>query len=489
MRRLGLVFVILVALVATVLVGRTVLTGAPATSEVAPAQTPPLAEGAPQRLARALTFRTVSSDSAPPDREAFLAFHAFLRESFPLVHERLARTEIAGLSLLYEWPGGDPAAKPALFLAHQDVVPAAETGSWTHPPFAGVVADGYVWGRGAMDDKASLVGWLEAVEHLLSEGFQPARTVYFAFGHDEETGGDGARAIAEHLAARGVRLELVLDEGGFVGRGLMSGIEAPVALVGIAEKGYLTVELRVHEEGGHSSRPPKETAIGILSRAVAALEQNPFPSRLDGATEQMFERLGPQLPFAQRLVVANRWLLEPLLLSGLEGNPTTATLVRTTIAPTMLRAGEKENVLARQAIATINLRILPGGTVDGTLARIRRVVDDARVEVRAGTAIEPSPMSSTASAAWDLLSRSIREVLGNDIVVSPYLMVAGTDSRHFTSIADDVYRFFAMTVTPDDVERFHGVDERISLADYERVSALYYRLLRNLDDLTAGGPK
>jgi carboxypeptidase PM20D1 len=483
--RASLVFLLIVVLLLCILVVNTLRVSNPPADEVQSAETPAIDEAALRRLAAAITYRTVSSGEAGvQDSESFAAFHAFLQEAFPRVHEQLIRTGFGEFSLLFEWPGTDSGSKPVLFLAHQDVVPAADPESWTRPPFSGAIEGGFVWGRGAMDDKSSLMGWLEVVEQRLASGFRPARTVYLAFGHDEETGGEeGARAIAEHLAARGVRLEFVLDEGGFIGHGLLSAIEAPIALVGIAEKGYLTVELAAEEEGGHSSRPPGQTAIGIVSRAVAELENRQFPGRIDGATEAMFDRLAPHMPFVQRLVIANRWLLEPVLLASLESEASTATLVRTTTAATMFDAGEKDNVLPRQARAVVNLRILPGETVEATLERINRVIDDRRVQVRAASAIEPSSTSSVTSPAWRLLSRSIREVLGGELIVTPYLMVAATDSRHFAPVADDVYRFFALSLTQRDVARFHGVDERISVADYENVIAVYDRLLRNLGDL------
>ncbi|HEX2138136.1 MAG TPA: M20 family peptidase [Woeseiaceae bacterium] len=471
-------------LLAGVLLVNTLRVSSAAAGAAGAVESPALEEAALRRLSAAISHRTVSSGDSAGAPAPFSAFHAFLQDAFPRVHAELTHRRIGGLSLLYEWPGTDTAAKPVLFLAHQDVVPAADPGAWTHPPFSGAIEAGYVWGRGAMDDKSSLMGWLEAVEQLLASGFRPARTVYLAFGHDEETGGEaGAREIARYLASRGVQLEFVLDEGGFVGRGLMPGLAAPVALVGIAEKGYLTVELTATEEGGHSSRPPERTAIGMVSRAVARLEENPFPGRLDGATEAMFDRLAPHLPFGQRLVVANRWLLEPVLVAALESRTNTAPLVRTTTAATVFSAGEKDNVLARHATAMMNLRILPGETVDATLERIELVIDDPRVQVRTTTAVEPSPTSSTTSPAWKLLERSIREVLGDEIVVAPYLLVAGTDSKHFAPLADDVYRFFALTVTPDDVVRFHGIDERIAVEDYANVIAIYRRILGNLSRL------
>jgi carboxypeptidase PM20D1 len=475
---------LVLVLLAGVLLVNTLRISAPPAGAIAPVNGAALDDAALRRLGTAISHRTVSSGSPAADPAAFAAFHEFLQDAFPRAHAELNRTRIGGLSLLYEWRGTDTAASPVLFLAHQDVVPAAEPAAWTHPPFSGALEGGYVWGRGAMDDKSSLMGWLEAIEQLLASDFRPARTVYLAFGHDEETGGEeGAAAIARHLAARGVQLEFVLDEGGFVGQGLLPGVAAPVALVGIAEKGYLTVELVASEAGGHSSRPPPQTAIGMVSAAVAKLEAHPFPGRIDGATEAMFDRLAPHLPFGQRLVVANRWLLGPVLVAALESSTNTAPLVRTTTAPTMFEAGEKDNVLARHARATVNLRILPGESVATTLARIERIIDDPRVQRRATTAVEPSHTSSTASPAWELLGRSIREVLGNEIIVAPYLLFAGTDSKHFAPIAKDVYRFFPLTVTPEDVARFHGIDERIALGDYESVIAVYTQILRNLSAL------
>ncbi|HZD51596.1 MAG TPA: M20/M25/M40 family metallo-hydrolase, partial [Woeseiaceae bacterium] len=393
-RRVSLGVLSLAVLLIAVLVANTLLISDRRSEPVRQVDVPVLDAGAPNRLAAAITFETVSP--ADPSLRApgpFLAFQAFLERAFPRVHETMARTRVGELSLLYEWPGTDAEAKPVLFLAHQDVVPVADAQAWTQPPFAGRVADGFVWGRGAMDDKSSLLGWLEASERLLANGFRPARTVYLAFGHDEETGGRGAQAIADHLEARGVHLAFVLDEGGFIGRGLLGGIEAPVALVGIAEKGYLTVEVTAEEAGGHSSRPPPETAIGIVGKAVVRLEEHPFPGRLDGAAEALLDRLAPELPFSQRLVIANRWLLEPVLVSVLERNQNLAPLVRTTTAVTMFHAGEKDNVLARQARAVVNLRILPGESVDGTLERIRRIIGDPRVRLRPAAAIGPAPVS------------------------------------------------------------------------------------------------
>lgn len=446
--------------------------------------------GAAARLGEAIRLATVSDhDPARIDTSAFVALHALLERAFPRVHAALRREVVSGLSLLYTWPGRDPARAPVLLMGHLDVVPVDSGAAWTHPPFGGVVDGGYVWGRGAIDDKNGVLGILEAVEQLLADGFEPAATVYLAFGHDEEVGGQrGARALAALVAERTPRLALVLDEGGAVMDGIVPGLAAPVALVGVAEKGYVSLELSAETTGGHSSRPPAETAIGLVARAVARLEADPFPARLDGATAAMFDRLGPHMPFGQRLAFANRWLLDPVLLRVLTADPSTAATVRTTTAPTLFDAGFKDNVLPARAAAVVNFRILPGETAAGVQERVAAVVDDARIRIRVlnpeTNVVEPSPVSRTDSEAFALLERSIREVYeGGDLLVAPYLVVGGTDAKHFAGLSDNVYRFAATTMRPDDLTRFHGADERIAVADYARMIRLYYQLLRNADTL------
>lgn len=439
--------------------------------------------GAAERLAEGIRIPTVSNqDSAQFDTAAFAAFHALLQQRFPRAHARLRRETVGRYSLLYTWPGTDPSLPPVLLMGHMDVVPV-EPGTearWTRPPFSGAVAGGYVWGRGALDDKVSVMGTLEAVEMLLAEGFTPRRTVLLAYGHDEETGGRGAEQIAALLRGRGVRPLLVLDEGGVVGQGLMPGVTRPTALVGIAEKGFVSVELSAEAAGGHSSMPPRHGSIGRLSAAIQRLEDTPMPARLDGPTLQLFGRVGPELPFVQRMVFANLWLTRPLVIRTLEGAPSTNAVIRTTTAPTIFQAGTKENVLPSRARAVVNFRILPGDDVAGVLAHVRRTVGDTTVRVRAmeGFSSEPSPVSRTDDETFRLLERSIRQ-FAPDAVVAPYLVVGGTDARHFHAISEHVYRFMPVRVTQDDLDRIHGTDERIAVRDYESAIRFYRQLLLN----------
>jgi carboxypeptidase PM20D1 len=438
--------------------------------------------GAVQRLAGSIRLPTIShQDPAQLDSAAFQALHRYLEAQFPRAHSELQREVVATHSLLYTWLGTDPSLKPIMLMGHMDVVPV-EPGTeaqWEEAPFGGRVANGFVWGRGAIDNKSAVLGTLEAVEMLLDEGFRPARTVYLAYGHDEEVGGTrGAQAIAALLAQRGVELEMVLDEGGVIGDGLLPGVSSPTALVGIAEKGYVSLELSARAPGGHSSLPPAESAIGILGLAVARLEENPFPARLDGPTRQMFDRVGPRLPVIQRAAFANLWLTRPLVLSKLEETPTTNAMVRTTTATTIFRAGTKENVLPSQARAVVNFRILPGDSIAGVIDHVRWAIDDPRVAVRRVGAFwaEPSPVSSTRSRTYQALERTIRSV-APDVVVAPYLVVVVADARYFRDLSSNIFRFLPVRLKPRDLARMHGTNERLATADYEQAIRMYRQLI------------
>src|SRR2546423_860537 len=340
---------------------------------------------AAEHLAQSLHFQTVSyPDPAQFKPDEFTNLRAFLEQTYPSAHATLAHETVANYSLLYKWQGQDQKLKPILLMGHMDVVPV-EPGTesqWTYPPFEGRIADGYVWGRGAMDDKACVVGILEAVEQLLREGYQPKRTVYLAFGHDEEIGGqNGAPAIAELLRSRGVEFEYVLDEGGALTDGILQGIDHPVAALDTAEKGFVSVELTVEGTGGHSSAPPPQTAIGILSAAIARLEAEQMPASLNGAAQEMFQYVGPEMNFLPRMALANLWLSRPLVVRQLTGRRETNALLRTTTAATIFEGGIKDNVLPSHARAVVNFRILPGDSVNGVLEHVKRAINDPRVKI------------------------------------------------------------------------------------------------------------
>ena len=483
MKKLSLALLGIIAVLATLILVRT----ARFTSrqlQVEPVQVIAIdGAAASKRLAEAIRFQTVSfQDPAEPSVREFDRFHAFLARAFPRLHQQLSKETVNAHSLLYTWKGKEAPLKPMLLMGHMDVVPveSAIEKHWTRPPFSGEIAGGYIWGRGTMDDKVSVLGILEAVEYLLSVDFQPQRTIYLAFGHDEETGGhNGAGKIAELLRGRGVELELALDEGLNIVDGVIPGIAALAALIGIAEKGYLSLELSVETAGGHSSIPPAETAIGIVSRALQRLEAAPFPARLSGPTRRMLEFLGPEMAWAKRLALANLWLFDPLIRKQLAASPLTNAAIRTTLAPTLFHAGVKENVLPTQASAVVNLRILPGDTIAGVTAHVRTTIDDARVKITPlPVRMEPSAVSDIEAASFQLINQTIRQTIANALV-APALLVAATDSRHYAGLTRNIYRFLPITLRPADASRYHGIDERISVEDYERCVRFYAQLIRN----------
>ncbi|HWO25382.1 MAG TPA: M20 family peptidase [Kofleriaceae bacterium] len=452
----------------------------------APAAVPPLAP--PVRpgtelaahLAGALRLPTVSSHGGPVEPRAFLELHGYLAETFPRVHRELRREVIGGYSLLYTWPGQEPALPAIVLAAHQDVVPAEATAAvpWTHPPFGGAIADGFVWGRGALDDKIAVIAILEAIEHLLGAGFLPRRTIYLAFGHDEEVGGrEGAARIAATLQGRGARAALVLDEGMAVTQGIIDGIDRPVALIGVAEKGFADIAVTAQVTGGHSSMPPEATAVGVLARALAAIDRDPMPSELDGVARAMLEHLAPEMGFGRRVLMANLWLLQPLVLRALAGASSSNALIRSTIAPTMLAGSDRSNVLPARARATLNVRLRPGDSIAGVLGHLRRVVDDPRVTIEAeGEVAAASPISPIDDPTFQGVMTTIRE-LDARIVVAPGLVLGATDAKHYAGLADHIYRFNPMRIGPGDLPRLHGVDERIAVADLPGAVTFYVRLL------------
>jgi carboxypeptidase PM20D1 len=437
--------------------------------------------GAAERLGAAIRFRTVSGeDGRRFDPGPFRAFSQFLVAAFPATHRSLKRESI-GESLLYTWAGADSSLDAILFIAHTDVVPveAGTEDRWSRPPFSGMVEQGFIWGRGAIDNKSAVMGILEAVESLLLEEFRPKRTLYLAFGHDEEVGGgSGAARIASELRRRGARFEVVLDEGGVLGDGILPGVSRRTALVGVAEKGFATVELSASTDGGHSSLPPKHTAIGMLSAAVARLEENRPAVRWGVATEGMFRAVAPHFPLGQRAVFANLWLAGPLVRRKLSEDPATDAMVRTTTAPTIFQAGTKDNVLPTTAKAAVNFRIIQGDSVAGMIEHVRRAVDDSRVQVKLGGrfSAEPSRVSSDTATSYRVIADAIRSV-DTSAIVAPFLVVVVTDSRYFADLGRNVYRFLPLRMEPRDLQRIHGVDERVAIADYERAIRIWRELI------------
>jgi carboxypeptidase PM20D1 len=446
------------------------------------------AQAAATRLAEAIRFKTISSYEEPDQHaEALRGMQAHIEKSFPAFHAAAKREIVADYSLLYSWEGSDPntsnpKAQPIALLAHQDVVPVAPgtDKDWQQPPYDGVIADGFIWGRGSWDDKGNLYSMLEAAEAMAREGFRPKRTIYFAFGHDEETAGTaGAKNIAALLASRGVKLDFVIDEGLLITEGIMKGLEKPAALIGVAEKGYATLVLTAHATPGHSSMPPRQTAIGMMSAALARLEDHRLPMQIRGTVAEMFDTLAPEMSGFNRVALSNLWLFRPLLLREFEKSGPTEAMVRTTTALTIFNAGDKDNVLPGNAAASVNFRLIPGDTQGSVIDHVRDTIDNDRISIEpfAGNT-DPPPVTATASPSYRMLTRTIREIYP-DVIVAPGLMIAATDSRHYAGITDRIFRFSPVRANSDDLKRFHGTNERLSIEGYADMIRFYRRLIEN----------
>lgn len=471
--------------------------------DIAPADPFPVSERSVQNFSKAIRFETISYDEPLPGDSGDSAFNGpfenfvqFLKTSYPLMDSLLEKIDVGKYGLLFKWeapplpsssetevPGQDSISqKPIILMAHADVVPIEKEtlSQWDEAPFSGVIKDGFIYGRGTLDDKPGVTGICEAVEKLLSENFSPKKTIYIAFGFDEEIGGHrGAEKTAAYFNSKNIMAEFVLDEGLSVTEGIIPGLEKPVALIGIAEKGYVSFELTVNYPGGHSSMPEKENAITILSDAVLKIQQHPFPARISEPTELFLNTIGAEMPFFKKTVFANQWLFRQIIMGQFEKTASGNAALRTTISPTIFRSGVKENLIPAEAKAVVNFRILPGETSQSVEEYISKIVHDDRVKIRnTGIINEPSPVSGINSSGYKAIEKTIREVFPG-VVVSPSLVLGATDSKHYVSISDNIYRFLPVRLKPEDLKRVHGINERIETENFKECIRFYYYLLRN----------
>ncbi|QHN02234.1 M20/M25/M40 family metallo-hydrolase [Granulicella sp. WH15] len=441
-------------------------------------------DGAIKRFIGAIQIPTESKSEQPPDLAVMQQMHSYLQQSFPKVHATLQREVLPDGALLYTWKGKDPSAKPVILMGHFDVVPAAaETLSqWKHSPYSGDVADGFIWGRGTIDDKIHVLSLLEAAETMIGKGFTPSRTILFAFGDDEENGGShGAVNIVKLLQQRGVQPEFVVDEGGMVVTGATPGLTMPLALIGTSEKGILGLTLSTTGTGGHSSEPPPHTAIGQLSAAITKLEAHPMPASLPSVLTDQYAAVAPYLPFSKRLLLANLWLFKPLIISQGLKNQTQAGNFHTTTAVDMISGGFKDNALPTSARAVVNFRILPGDTAATVTDHVRKVINDPGVSVSAGSFAQrdPSPISPLDSAGYRTLSTTIHQLFPEAVIV-PNLLNAATDSSYYTVLTPNVYRFLALEIDTSVLGQIHGINERVAPDKYLKTVQFNAQLLKNI---------
>ena len=444
-----------------------------------------ISDSAIDRFSQAIQIKTVSpEDISDFDSLQFVRFNEYLKKNYPLADSLLGHKVFNKFSHLYHWKGTQPQKKPIILMGHLDVVPVIEDNLkfWKQLPFEGNIVKDTLWGRGSIDDKIGVIGILEAVELLLSQNYNPSRDIYIAIGHDEEIGGNkGATAIADHLVEKGLQAAFILDEGGSITQGMIPGLEKDVALIGIAEKGSVSIELAVELEGGHSSMPGKETAIDVMSKAISKLKANPFKARISKPIEGFVEYLGPEMPFFNRMVFANSNLFEPLILKSYEASSSGNALIRTTTAPTIFNSGVKDNIIPLSAKAIVNFRIISGSSIQEVIDHVKKIIDDERISVKeSGFNTEPSKVSSTEAFGFKTVHKTIAEIYPQTIV-SPYLVVGATDARHFNEISENIYRFLPIRINKSNIKSFHGLNERISVVEFENAVRFYFQLIKNSD--------
>lgn len=439
-------------------------------------------EGALERFREALQLKTISFENpADFDSTQFQLFNELLIRNYPLADSLLEHQIFSEYSHLFKWEGTKPSLNPVVLMGHIDVVPIASPDKWTVDPFGAEIKNDLILGRGTIDDKFSVIGILESVEQLLKEGYQPERTIYLSFGHDEEVGGDlGAIKIAEYLVENGISAEYVLDEGYAITQKLIPGIEPDAAMIGISEKGSTTIEFTVDLIGGHSSQPAKETAIDVLSSAIAKLKANPLEATLSEPMQGFMDQLGPEIGFVNKMAFANREIFKPIIVGTYENASGAGNaLVRTTTSPTIFEAGVKENVIPTSARALVNFRIIPGQTADDVMNHATRVINDDRIKSAFfGFNSNPSPVSPTNSLGYENIDRTIKEIF-KDTYTAPNLVIAATDSRHFSDVSKNIYRFVPYHINEANINSFHGINERILVDDFKDAIRFYHQLILN----------
>lgn len=439
---------------------------------------------AQEHLSQAIRIKTISHENEEEtDWQEFEKFHKFLEEAYPLVHKNLTVEKVSDASLLFYWRGSDESLDPIAFLAHQDVVPVTKgtENDWEHPAFEGFNDGEFIWGRGALDMKNHLICLMESVEALLEEGYKPERSVYLCFGHNEEIvsgGNNGARELAKALEERGVHLDSVVDEGGAMLKANVKGIlDANLTGIGVAEKGYADFKITLKAKGGHSSQPPKHTAIGMLSKKVINLEKHQFKAKLLPFVNNLFNDVGKRTSYLGRLVFCNLWLLKPLLLKVMTMIPPSASLVRTTTAVTMSNGSPAANVLPQKASVTVNFRIMPGETIEDVRRHIEKYMGGDDVEIEFIKGKEPSLVSPTDTRAFDTLRR-LSVAIDEKNIVAPYLVMGGTDAYNYENVCSNIYRFAPFTVDTALLLTTHSTNERIPVAQLEQGITFFKRYIR-----------
>ncbi|OJF77565.1 MAG: peptidase M20 [Treponema sp. CETP13] len=432
-----------------------------------------------QDMSDMIKCKTVSyRDDNLIDEDEFQKFRDLLQERFPLVHQKCTLEHLGKNGLLY-YLKGESSKKPSVCMAHYDVVPVNEE-KWTKPAFEGLIEGGFIWGRGTLDTKGTLCGVMEALEFLLKQNYVPKNDLYLSFSGQEEIDGPTCAEIVKYLQTKGVKPAIVLDEGGAVVEKALPGLEHECAMVGTAEKGSVNLDFIIEGAGGHASAPPTHTHIGELAAAVQAVENHPFKPHYTNPFLEMFDTLGRYSKFGYRLIFANLWCFKPILnavckKTGGELN----ALIRTTCAFTRASGSDAYNVLPPKSSVGMNMRVIQGDTIESTTKYLNKIIHNDKIKISLVNGMNPSICSDTSCAEWQLLKDAIKETW-SDVIVSPYLMMACSDSRHYCRITDHVFRFSAMKLTNEERKMIHGNDERVPIETMIKTVKFYVRFLRKI---------
>ncbi len=438
-----------------------------------------LPEKAIDHMSAAIQLRTETpNDDYQFDTATFMRYRTFLETTYPLIHKNLPRTIVDSFNYIYEWKGTDTSILPMVLMAHYDVVPveASAIKLWHAKPYGGEIKENYIWGRGVLDDKSSMISILEAAESQLAKGFQPKQTILLCFGADEESSGKGATAVVKYFKSKNKRFDLVVDEGGEISTEDNKSIKAPIASIGVGEKGYVTLVLTAQKAGGHSSIPASHTAIDMLSNAISKVSANPMPAKLTPPIEAYLNSISAYNDnFFQKMGLSNLWLFKSVVMNSMAENPNTNALIRTTLVPTVFNSGVRDNVIPTFATAYINSRILPGQSSKDVFDYVQRTINDTSIKITyyKNYMTEPSPTTDVNSKNYKRVEKVVRSIV-KDVVVAPMLMVGATDSRNYREISDGVVNFSPLT----DAKGYHGIDERMLISDFQKCFNFYTLLIK-----------
>lgn len=445
---------------------------------------------ASKKLAGAIQFETSYSQNAVPNTAAFLAFHEYLRTTFPIAHEIMEKHTINDLSLVYQWHGSDPSLKPIVFLSHQDVVPVDHPEKWDVPPFSGMTDDQYIHGRGSVDVKFGITGTLEAVEQLYKTGFRPQRSLVFAFGHDEEIMGTrGGEKIAAWMADNNIQAEFILDEGPAVIPGLIPGLDKPVAFVGVAARGNIYFKISHKGSGGYASFPPAESSIEIISAAISRANQHQFDQKITQPIAWSLTHLAPHMPGLIEYVYRHNGLFSPFILNEFAKTETGRTVIQNTLVATTFHSGDKDATVPSYAEATLAMGILPGETIESATELLKTILSDPRVVIdyvrfpdnQRIHAYDPTPISPVDHGAYNTISKTIAQVFPQ-AAIAPALMPGGSDGKHYlkAGVTDKVYHFFPIDVNETEIMSMHADNEKLPISAYVHSIQFYAQLIKNV---------